>query len=176
MDSYILCNKPSKFDQNCLHRVLPFPVCEAGELLGVDLAVLGINAGKVDLGSEVQNRRLVRIAGATLDLDLIDSVLVHALEQRQHTCACVEGRPDLRAAVQESCRSSQSLSCRPCSRDRPSRPLKDKSAFNIDLGSILSTQVTQCLYLLQGPFRPSHTLLAGGNSAAPLRSQPWRLA
>jgi hypothetical protein len=72
-------NTPAQLDQDSLHRVLALPLGEAGQLLGVDDAVAGVDAGQVDLADELDGGRLIRVLVAAVHLDAIDSVLVDGM-------------------------------------------------------------------------------------------------
>lgn len=72
---------PSQLDEHSLHGVLALPLGEAGQLVGVDDAVGGVDTGQVDLADELDRRRLVRVLGTAVHLDTVDTVLVDGLNQ-----------------------------------------------------------------------------------------------
>lgn len=59
--------------------MIPLPIGEARELLGVDHTIAGIHARQVDLANKLNRRRLIGIVGAAVHLYRVDAVLVHAL-------------------------------------------------------------------------------------------------
>lgn len=69
-----------KSDQDLLHGVVSVPLSDAGKLGEVDSSILLVDAGKVDLGGELNDRRLVGIASAAVDLEVVDAVLMDTLE------------------------------------------------------------------------------------------------
>lgn len=70
---------PPDFHKNCFDTVVPVPVCEDGELAGVDFAIYLADEGQIDARDELDRRRLVGIVLATGDLEAVDAVLVHGL-------------------------------------------------------------------------------------------------
>lgn len=70
--------------------MVPLPVGEAGQLLGVDDAVTGINAREVDLANELNRRRFVGIVRPAVHPYGVNAILVYALRKsvsapsRQH--------------------------------------------------------------------------------------------
>lgn len=51
--------------------------------MGTNSAVLLVNTGKVDLGDEVDDGRLIRVGVSTVDFQAIDTVLVAALQMSE---------------------------------------------------------------------------------------------
>ena len=73
---------PSQLNKNRLHGVLPLPLGKAGQLVGVDHAVVGVDARKVDLADELDCRRLIGVVGTAVHLYAVDAVLVDGLKEK----------------------------------------------------------------------------------------------
>lgn len=89
---------PPQLDEDCLHGEVPFPLRETRQLGRINLhlsasiarhpptivaylSILRVHARKVDLGCERYLGRDVGVAGAAVNLNAVDAVLVHALRQ-----------------------------------------------------------------------------------------------
>lgn len=70
---------PSQFNKDCLHCVFPFPLGEAGKLIGVDYAVARVDTRQVNLANELNGGRLIGVFVAAVHLDTVDAVLVDRL-------------------------------------------------------------------------------------------------
>lgn len=73
-------NSPSQLNQDHLHGVFALPLGQAGQLPGIDDAVLGVDAGEVDLADELDGRRLVGVLFAAVHFEAVDAVLVGRLQ------------------------------------------------------------------------------------------------
>lgn len=69
-------NSPSNLDQNRLHGEIPLPARDIRQLAQVDLAVPGVDAGRVDAADKRHLGRHVRVLLAAPDLEAVDAVLV----------------------------------------------------------------------------------------------------
>ncbi len=74
--------------------MVPVPVCEYGELAGVDFAIYLADEGEVDAGDELDTGRVVGIVLATGDLQAVDAVLVHGLRSAIVSSATRYDSPD----------------------------------------------------------------------------------
>lgn len=74
--------------------MVPLPVGEAGQLLGVDDAVTGINAGEVDLANELNGRGFVGIVRPAVHPYRVDAILVYAV-RRSEDCAIPVGHEEV---------------------------------------------------------------------------------
>ena len=70
---------PPQLNQDRLHCVLALPGRQAGQLLGVDDAVVRVDARDVDHADKFDRGWLVRVFGTAVHLDRVDAVLVDAL-------------------------------------------------------------------------------------------------
>lgn len=73
-------NPPSQLNQDHLHGVFALPLGQAGQLSGVDDAVLGIDAGEVDLADELDGGGLVGVLFAAVHFEAVDAVFVGGLQ------------------------------------------------------------------------------------------------
>ncbi len=73
-------NPPSQLNQDHLHGVFALPLGEAGQLPGVDDAVLGVDAGEVDLADELDRGRLIGVFLAAVHFEAVDAVFVGRLQ------------------------------------------------------------------------------------------------
>lgn len=73
-------NPPSQLNQDHLHGVFALPLGQAGQLPGVDDAVLGVDAGEVDLADELDGRGLVGVFLAAVHFEAVDAVFVGRLQ------------------------------------------------------------------------------------------------
>jgi len=69
----------SDFNQNCLDARIAVPVAENGELLGVDLSIYSAHERQIHSGDKLDFGRSIWIAFAAVDLEAVDTVLVHGL-------------------------------------------------------------------------------------------------
>ena len=51
-------------------------------MVGVDHAVVGVDARKVDLADELDRRRLIGVVGTAVHLYAVDAVLVDGLKEK----------------------------------------------------------------------------------------------
>jgi hypothetical protein len=70
---------PSQLNQDHLHGVVTLPLGQAGKLFRVDDAVVGVDAGEVDLADELDGGGLVGIFFAAVHFQTVDAVLVCGL-------------------------------------------------------------------------------------------------
>lgn len=73
-------NPPSQLNQDHLHGVLALPLGQAGQLPGIDDAVLGVDAGEVDLADELDGGGLVGVFLAAVHLEAVDAIFVGRLQ------------------------------------------------------------------------------------------------
>lgn len=181
----------SQGDKDPLHSVVPVPLRNAGKPRQVDLvdvsaigsllleaetwthlSGLGIDAGEVDLGFKVNDRGLIGVPAAAVDLETVDAVLVCALCTGRQLAVLklseipvthVGGAEDSRVpvghhhvvAIGETIRAaicrSRVSTWKPAPRER------------------FETERDQT-HQHQGPSRPSRAPQANGSSGEPLRT------
>jgi len=69
--------------QDLLHRVVPIPLRNATKSRQLDLSILLVDAGEINLRDEFNGGRLVRITTAAIDLKIVDAVLVCAMRRAE---------------------------------------------------------------------------------------------
>lgn len=73
-------NPPSQLNQDHLHGVLALPLGQAGQLPRIDDAILGVDAGEVDLADELDGGGLVGVFLAAVHFEAVDAVFVGRLQ------------------------------------------------------------------------------------------------
>lgn len=114
---------PPQLDEDRLHGEVPLPLRQTRQLGCINLhlsasiathpptivaylSILRVHTRKVDLGCEGYLGGDVGVAGAAVDLDAVDAVLVHALSQGSASCSLCRVMDYAHVEVRVSCRSS----------------------------------------------------------------------
>lgn len=71
--------------QDILNAVIPGPAVENGDLGWIHHTIDLIDKRHVDARQELDGRGDFRVAGATGDLEAVDSILMHGLQHNQST-------------------------------------------------------------------------------------------
>jgi len=68
-----------QFYQNSFHGIVSLPISKTRQLTRINLSISRVDTRQIDLGNELEDRRLVRVVAITMDIHTVDSVLVDAL-------------------------------------------------------------------------------------------------
>lgn len=82
--------------------MVPVPVCEYGELAGVDFAIYLVDEGKIDARDELNGGWVVGVVLATGDLQAVYAVLVHGLTSGGVSSATGCDSPDRHMKTQDA--------------------------------------------------------------------------
>jgi len=65
--------------QDSFHGIVSLPIGKTRQLTSINLSISLVDTGQIDLGNELEDRRLVWVVAITMDVHTVDSVLVDAL-------------------------------------------------------------------------------------------------